>query len=71
MLEDRVLVVDVQDHSPRASQPGRDHVELAVIGIPAHDLMKTPEALKVVGPEAFGYPELEYVPLASSLPHKR
>jgi hypothetical protein len=28
--------------------------------------MKTPEALKVVGPKAFGYPELEYVPLASS-----
>jgi len=40
--------------------------QLAVIGIPAHGLMKTPEALKVVGPRAFGYPELEYVPLARS-----
>jgi hypothetical protein len=28
--------------------------------------MKTPEALKVVGPKAFGYPDIEFVPLQSS-----
>jgi hypothetical protein len=28
--------------------------------------MKTPEALRVAGPAAFGYPDLTYVPLASS-----
>ena len=25
--------------------------------------MRTPKALEVVGPQAFGYPELTYVPL--------
>jgi uncharacterized protein len=29
-----------------------------------HDLMKTPEAMAVVGPQAFGYPELTFTPLA-------
>ena len=28
--------------------------------------MKTPEALKVVGPKAFGYPDLDFVPLQAS-----
>jgi DUF917 family protein len=35
-----------------------------VVGIPAPELLKTPEALAVVGPGAFGYPEVEYTPLA-------
>ena len=28
--------------------------------------MRTPEALKVVSPKAFGYPDIEFVPLQSS-----
>jgi len=39
---------------------------VAVIGLPAHDLMKTPQALEVVGPKAFGYPELTYTPLVAA-----
>jgi DUF917 family protein len=38
-------------------------VAAAVIGLPVHPLMKTPEALKVVGPQAFGYPDLVFQPL--------
>jgi DUF917 family protein len=37
-----------------------------VLGIPAPEMLKTPEALDVVGPAAFGYPEVEYVPLAGT-----
>ena len=36
---------------------------IAVLGLPAHDLLKTPEAMKIVGPQAFGYPELTFNPL--------
>jgi DUF917 family protein len=28
-----------------------------------HDLMKTPRALEIVGPAAFGYPDLTFKPL--------
>jgi len=34
-----------------------------VIGIPAHALLKTPRALAIVGPKAFGYPAIPYTPL--------
>ena len=40
-------------------------LRLATIGLPAHDLLKTPRALEVVGPKAFGYPELTFTPLAA------
>ena len=39
-------------------------MRVVVVGIPAPEMLKTPEALEVVGPAAFGYPEVEYVPLA-------
>ena len=45
--------------------------QLATIALSAHDLMKTPEALKVVGPNAFGYPDIEFAPLHTSLPLRR
>ena len=38
---------------------------VAVIGMPAHPLMKSDRALEVVGPQAFGYPELTFTPLAA------
>ena len=37
---------------------------VAVFGLPVHDLMKTPEAIAVVGPAAFGYPDLTFTLLA-------
>ena len=37
--------------------------QIATIGLPAHELMKTPRALEVVGPKAFGYPDIPFVPL--------
>jgi DUF917 family protein len=36
---------------------------IATLALPAHDLLKTPRALALVGPAAFGYPELTYRPL--------
>jgi DUF917 family protein len=39
-------------------------LRVAVLGIPAPRLIATPEALEVVGPAAFGYPEIAYRPLS-------
>jgi DUF917 family protein len=66
IVPDLIMNLEMETGEPITTEMLRYGQQLAVIGIPAHDLMKTPEALKVVGPEAFGYPELEYVPLARS-----
>ena len=66
IVPDLIMNLEIETGEPITTEVLRYGQQLAVIGIPAHDLMKTPEALKVVGPKAFGYPELEYVPLASS-----
>jgi uncharacterized protein len=66
IVPDLIMNLEIETGEPITTEVLRYGQQLAVIGIPAHDLMKTPEALKVVGPNAFGYPELEYVPLASS-----
>jgi DUF917 family protein len=36
---------------------------MTVLGIPAPRLLKTPDALAVIGPAAFGYTDVEYTPL--------
>ena len=40
-------------------------LRVAVVGLPAHPLLTTPEALAVVGPAAFGRPEVAFAPLAA------
>ena len=62
---------DVQDRWVRLWLDGafweilRYGQRIAVVGLPAHDLMKTPKALEIVGPKAFGYPDLTFRPLAA------
>jgi uncharacterized protein len=63
MAPDLIINLEIETGEPITTETLRYGQQLATIGIPAHDLMKTPEALKIVGPKAFGYPELEYVPL--------
>jgi uncharacterized protein len=36
---------------------------VAVVAIPCHDLLRSARALDVVGPAAFGYPEIPFSPL--------
>jgi DUF917 family protein len=69
IVPDLIMNLEIETGEPITTEMLRYGQQLAVIGIPAHGLMKTPEALKVVGPKAFGYPELEYVPLAASDRH--
>jgi DUF917 family protein len=62
---------ELETGEPITTEILRYSQQLAVIGIPAHDLMKTPEALKVVGAKAFGYADIEFVPLQYSIPPSR
>ena len=40
-------------------------MRVGVIGLPAYHTLTTPQALKVVGPAAFGFPDITYRPLRS------
>lgn len=63
MVPDLIMNLDLETGEPLTTEVLRFGQRVAVIGLPVHPLLKTPEALKIVGPAAFGYPELTYVPL--------
>jgi DUF917 family protein len=64
IVPDLIMNLELETGEPITTEMLRYGQQLAVIGIPAHALMKTEAALKVVGPAAFGYPELTFKPLA-------
>jgi DUF917 family protein len=64
MVPDLIINLDLETGEPITTEILRYGQRIAVIGLPVHDLMKTPEAMAVVGPAAFGYPDLTFTPLA-------
>lgn len=64
MVPDLIINLDLETGEPLTTEVLRYGQRVAVIGLPVHDLMKTPEAMAVVGPQAFGYPDLTFAPLA-------
>jgi DUF917 family protein len=66
MVPDLIVNLELDTGEPITTEILRYGQRLAVIGLPVHDLMKTETALKIVGPKAFGYPELDFVPLADA-----
>ena len=59
---DLIVVLDSDTGLPITTEMLRYGQRVAVLGLPAHPLMRSPEALKVVGPTAFGYSEITYPP---------
>ncbi len=62
LVPDLICVVDTDRGEPITTELLRYGFRVTVLGFPAHPLLKSPQALEVVGPEAFGYPH-QYVPL--------
>jgi DUF917 family protein len=62
-VPDLICIVDVETAEPITTEILRYGLRVAVLGIPAPPQIATPEALEVVGPAAFGYPDVEYKPL--------
>ena len=62
LVPDLICVVDTERGEPITTELLRYGFRVTVLGFPAHPLLKSPQALNVVGPEAFGYPH-QYVPL--------
>src|SRR3984957_17300597 len=63
IVPDLIINVEFDTGEPITTEVLRYGQRLAVLGLPAHELMKSKAALEVVGPKAFGYPDLDYRPL--------
>ena len=63
VVPDLICLVDEDSAEPITTEIVRYGLRVVALGIPAPEMLKTPEALAVIGPAAFGYPEVEYVPL--------
>lgn len=64
-VPDLICIVSSLDAEPITTELLRYGQRVAVVGIPCHPMLRTPEALGVVGPRGFGY-DLSYTPLEPS-----
>lgn len=62
-VPDLVCIVNREDGEPVTTEMLRYGFRVSVIGIPCSPMLRTPEALAVVGPRAFGYEDVEFTPL--------
>lgn len=65
-VPDLICVIDTETGEPITTEQLRYGLRVTVLGIPSSDKLRTPAALKVVGPAAFGYPDVEFVPMAKT-----
>jgi uncharacterized protein len=63
VVPDLVCLVDEDTGEPIGTEAIRYGLRVAVLGIPAPVELKTPEALAVVGPAAFGYHDVTFTPM--------
>ncbi len=65
-VPDLITLVTLDDGEPIGTEALRYGLRAAVLAMPAPKELKTPAALEVVGPRAFGY-DLDYAPLPGDL----
>jgi DUF917 family protein len=68
IVPDLIMNMHLETGEPITTEMLRYGQQVATIGLPAHALMTTPAALEVVGPKAFGYPDLPFIPLTRQTP---
>jgi DUF917 family protein len=61
-VPDLICIVNREDGDPITTEMLRYGYRVVVVGIPCSPLLRTPEALEVVGPPAFGY-DLPFEPM--------
>lgn len=66
-VPDLLCVLDLEDGEPIGTEMLRYGLRVAVLGLPAPRELKTARALDVVGPAAFGYPDIPFRPLPGDL----
>ena len=59
-VPDLICIINLEDGEPVGTEMLRYGLRVAVLGMPAPKELKTKRALEVVGPEAFGYPDVHF-----------
>jgi DUF917 family protein len=62
-VPDLICSLETESGEPITTEQLRYGLRVTLLAIPCTDKFRTPEALKVVGPAAFGYPDVIYNPL--------
>lgn len=66
-VPDLITLVELESGEPIGTEMLRYGLRVAVLAMPAPRELKTERALEVVGPAAFGYPEVAFHPLPGNL----
>jgi uncharacterized protein len=66
-VPDLICILNLEDGEPIGTEMLRYGLRVAVLGLPAPRELKTAKALEVVGPAAFGYPEVEFQAMKGNL----
>jgi uncharacterized protein len=64
IVPDLIVILDVDSGEAITTEMLRYGQRIAVLALPCHPLLATPEALEVVGPKGFGFDDLVYRPMA-------
>lgn len=58
IVPDLIVVLNADDGSAISTDMLRYGQRIAVLALPAHELLRTPQALEVIGPKGFGFADL-------------
>lgn len=62
-VPDLICLLETETGEPITTEQLRYGLRVTMLGIPCTDKFRTPQALKVIGPAAFGYPDVTYNPM--------
>jgi len=62
-VPDLICLIETETGEPVTTEQLRYGLRVTVLGIPCSEKLRTPAALAVVGPAAFGYPDVTFVPM--------
>jgi uncharacterized protein len=63
VVPDLICIVDMETYEPVLTEDLKFGLRVCILTLPCDPLLTTPEALKVCGPKAFHYEDVEYQPL--------
>jgi len=62
-VPDLICLIETDTGEPITTEQLRYGLRVVVLAIPCTNRLRTPEALNVIGPAAFGYPDVDYRPM--------
>ncbi|MDN2567036.1 DUF917 domain-containing protein [Aquibium sp. A9E412] len=66
VVPDLIIILDIDSGNAITTEMLRYGQRVAVLAVPCHPLLATPEALEVVGPKGFGFHDIVYRPMAGA-----